>query len=152
MEFWVNGSLPADINDLSKLLGYPAEEVKESFSKLHYSFFDEVDGQLISNELEEYRKGFIERREKQRLGGLLGAENKKAKQSKKGESKANNQEGQPQGQPLGSLTYLKSNQIKSNQLINKGDMSDSNKAWLEAAFDETPKMMARDYSEESRGY
>ena len=52
MECWVNGSLPADLNEMAKLLGFPALEVEQSISQLLYSFVEEVDGQLISKELE----------------------------------------------------------------------------------------------------
>lgn len=61
MECWVNGSLPADINEMAKLLGFPVNEVEQAMSQLHYSFLEKSDGQLISKELEEYRHAFLEK-------------------------------------------------------------------------------------------
>jgi len=65
---------------MSKILGFPEEELKKFFSNYQTSFFRIENSQYISKELEDYRQGYLEKREKQRLGGLKGAENKKAKQ------------------------------------------------------------------------
>lgn len=151
MEFWVNGALPSDVMELSKLLGFSTTEIEQSLSKLQFSFIENINGELVCKELEEYRQGYLERREKQRLGGIVGAEKKKAKQNSLKKVHSNNEEGIPLGQPKGSLSYLKSNSINSTQLINKEEISESNKAWIEAAFGDTPKK-TRDYQEESRGY
>lgn len=158
LECWVNGSVPADQKELAKYLGCSIEEIQRSFTQKQYSFLEKIGDELKSPELEEQRKEFMERREQQRLGGIKGAKQKKENQAVEKLIEAQGQPpALPEGQPKGSLSYInsasiKSSSVNSNQLINKGEISDSNKAWLEAAFDETPKIMPRDYSKESRGY
>jgi hypothetical protein len=149
MEFWVNGSMPADINELAKLLGFTTSDIEQSLSKLQYSFIENINGELICKELEEYRQGYLERREKQRLGGLIGAERKKAK--KKSNVEESQWEGRPKGIPNSSLTYIKSNSINSNQLISKGVVK-STDPWLVAAFDDEPSHASNDYAKQSKGY
>ena len=120
MECWVNGSLPADLNETAKLLGFPALEVEQSILQLLYSFVEEVDGQLISKELEEYRQGFLDKREKQRLGGIQGAANKKAKQAAR----------LLKGKPEGSLNQINSSSLNSNQLVRSNKSISENNAWI----------------------
>lgn len=127
MECWVNGSLPADINEMAKLLGFPVNEVEQAMSQLHYSFLEKSDGQLISKELEEYRHAFLEKREKQRLGGIQGAANKKARQAAR----------LPKGQPEGSLNHINSNSINSNQLVKRSNSKSEIDEWLKN-YDDSP--------------
>lgn len=143
MEFWVNGSLPADIDQLSKLLGFPSCEVGNAMSDLHKSFFEEINGELVSNELEEYRQEFLERREKQRLGGLLGAQNKKAK-SRKSEKSL------PLGEPSGSLNYVKLDSVNSNQLTKEASSLSNHEEWLEE-FEGDSIGIQIDYLQASKG-
>lgn len=144
MEFWVNGSLPADLDQLAKLLGFSSAEVGSAMSVLHKSFFAEINGELISNELEEYRQGFNERREKQRLGGLIGAKNKKAKQQKA-------EAGLPIGQPNGSLSYVRSDLVNSNQLTKEVSSMSGNTKWLEEFEGNSSDCPADDYQRASKG-
>lgn len=120
MECWVNGSLPADLHEMAKLLGFPVLEVEQAMSNLHYSFLEKVDGQLISKELEEYRQGFLDKREKQRLGGIKGAANKKAQQATR----------LPKGQPKGSLNHINSSSLSSNQLVSSDNSNSVDEAWI----------------------
>jgi len=110
MECWVNGAVPSSHDELSKYLGILPTELNQCFTPIQMSFLEKKGLELKSPELEEYRKGYLERREKQRLGGLDGAKRKKAKQE------AANKLGIPEG----PLSYFNSNQISSNPLISNG--------------------------------
>jgi uncharacterized protein YdaU (DUF1376 family) len=139
MEFWVNGSLPADTQSLAKLLGFTFEEIDRALGKLHYSFIDEVDGQLISKELEEYRLAFLEKREKQVLGGRQGAQKKKERQAAK----------LAEGQPSGSLNHINLSSVTSNQLINKEEVDSDFQKWVKE-YNDTPDSTV-EYLRASRG-
>ncbi len=139
MECWVNGSLPADNQSIAKLLGFSIEEINRALCKLHYSFFDEVDGQLISKELEEYRLAFLEKREKQILGGKQGAQKKKDRQAAR----------LAEGQPTGSLNHINLSSIKSNQFINKDVSVSDFEKWVDE-YNDTPDLTV-EYLKASRG-
>jgi len=147
MECWVNGSVPSDSSELAKYLGVTYEEVQRSFTQKQLSFLKRNGTEFQSPELEEQREEFMLRREKQRLGGHEGAKRKKAKQESEGARKGI---GTPKGQPTGSLTYVNSNSINSNQLINKGVVK-STDPWLAAAFDDEPSHVSNDYAKQSKG-
>jgi uncharacterized protein YdaU (DUF1376 family) len=146
MECWVNGSVPSNLSEMSKFLGFSKQELECCFSKIHSSFFEVEGDKLVSKELEEYRQGYMERREKQRQGGKLGAERKKEKNGTRSNSEQSI--GSPQGKPEGSLSYLNLDQIKSNQLLGIS---------YEEAFGELlntkPKLSEtfKNYSDASRG-
>jgi len=132
MECWVNKTIPSDSVELAKYLGVPITELEDGLTDYQFSFIEKVQGELISPELSEYQRQFEEKREKQRLGGLKGAERKKLKNLKE---KASITEGTPKGQPKGSLSYLNStsirlNSLKSNQLADMKEMSPENAAWV----------------------
>jgi hypothetical protein len=151
LECWVNGSLPADQKELAKYLGCSLEEIQRSFTQKQYSFLEKIGDELKSPELEEQRKEFMERREKQRIGGQEGAKRKKAKQNS--ESMHSN-EGIPEGQPKGSLVKFKSASIKSSSInsnqLTKKELSDKEfEAWMDDA-DDAPDI-AKDYLRASRG-
>lgn len=129
LECWVNGGVPSDYMEMSKILGFSKVEIENFFSKYQMSFFQKVNDQLVSKELNEYRAGYEERREKQRLGGIKGAERKKEKQIKVAEGEAFI-EGEPKGRAVGSLSYFNSNSVNSSQLINKGLLDQSNDEWV----------------------
>lgn len=154
MEFWVNGSLPSDVNELSKLLGFGINEVKNALSRLQFSFVEEVNGELVCKELEEYRAQFNEKREKQRLGGIVGAQKKKARNKQESTAEGvlhvGTPEGLPQGSPKGSLNYINLNSVTSNQLTRESINLDSNKEWLEQFNDESIAVHS-DYQKASRG-
>ncbi len=149
MECWVNGSVPVNHSDLSKLLGVDLDVLKRSLTELQTAFFEKKGDELICLELEEYRKGYEERREKQREGGKRGAENKKEKQRQ-----AIKGEGVPQGQPKGHLDYVNSTQVKSNylqsnQTIRKEILSLENREWAEE-YEKSPDA-GNSYRSASRG-
>jgi len=151
LECWVNGSLPADQKELAKYLGCSIEEIQRSFTQKQYSFLEKVGNELKSPELEEQRKEFMERREQQRLGGIKGAKQKKEKQAAK---KLIEEQGIPEGQPKGSLSYInsasiKSSSIDSNQLTNKKLTEEEYEAWMDDAEDAPD--ITNDYLRESRG-
>ena len=99
MECWVNGSVPSDPRELAKHLGVSHEEVQRSFTQKQLSFLQKIGEEFKSPELEEQRKEFMVRREKQRIGGMEGAKRKKDKQNLENTL---NCEGIPEGQPAGS--------------------------------------------------
>jgi len=128
MECWVNGSVPSDPKELANYLGIPFEVVERSLTKIQYSFIEKIGNELTSPELDEQRNIFMERREKQRLGGIKGAKEKKAKQVP---AKAIDEQGTPTGQPKGSLSYIKSNSINLNQLTRSEVLTKDQKAWAD---------------------
>jgi uncharacterized protein YdaU (DUF1376 family) len=153
MECWVNGSVPANHIDLSKLLGVDLDALKRSLTELQTAFFEKKGDELICLELEEYRKGYEERREKQKEGGKRGAENKKEKQRQAIEGEGTAQ-GLPSGQPKGHLNYVNSTQVnsnylQSNQTIRKEMLSLENKEWVEE-YEKSPAA-AISYRNASRG-
>ena len=76
LECWVNGGVPADFKHMAKILGFPEQEINQFFSNYQTTFFHIENDQYVSRELEEYRKGYLVTREKQRLAGLETAEKK----------------------------------------------------------------------------
>jgi hypothetical protein len=152
MECWVNGSVPSDLKDLAKYLGVGHDEVQRSFTQKQLSFLQKVGDELKSPELEEYRKNYMDNREKKRLGGIEGARRKAEKERQRLAKEALSRQGQPQGipegEPKGSLVYVKSDSIKSNQLVRSEVIDAKNKAWVED-YDNAPDAIA--YLKASRG-
>jgi hypothetical protein len=132
MECWVNGSVPSDLFSIAKYLGIPLEEIKRSLTSIQMVFLENRGDTLISPELEAQRQKFLDGRIKQSLGGKDGANRKKAKKQLLEKEKL---EGIPKGEPEGSLSYINSSSINSNQLINKEFMSEENKAWVKELED-----------------
>jgi len=141
MECWINGSVPSDFADMAKILGLTVDDVKFAFTNRQLTFFHTEEGQLISKELEGYRQNYLDMREKQRLGGLKGAKNKKDKNARL-------PKGQPQGEPEGSLSQINSNSFNSNQLLKKEVMNEEVKAWIRD-YESAPEAIS--YSKASRG-
>ena len=152
MECWVNGSVPSDLKDLAKYLGVGHDEVQRSFTQKQLSFLQKVGDELKSPELEEYRKNYMDNREQKRLGGIEGARRKAEKERQRLAEEALSRQGQPQGipegEPKGSLVYVKSDSIKSNQLVRSKVIDAKNKAWVED-YDNAPDAIA--YLKASRG-
>lgn len=155
LECWVNGSVPANQNELAKYLGCSIEEIQRSFTQKQYSFLEKIGDELKSPELEEQRKEFMERREQQRLGGIKGAKQKKEKQAVEKLIEAQGQPpAPPEGLPKGSLSYInsasiKSSSINSNQLINKKLTDEQFESWMNDAKDAPD--ITNDYLRASRG-
>jgi len=156
LECWVNGGVPADFKHMAKILGFPEQEINQFFSNYQTSFFHIENGQYVSRELEEYRKGYLATREKQRLAGLETAEKRKEKQklSKEAQPLAGQPVAIPEGQPKGSLSYINSDSIKSssinsNQITNKKLTDEQYEAWMDGA--ENAPDITNDYLRASRG-
>lgn len=131
MECWVNGDIPANNDELAKYLGTPIDEIVEALTHNQYSFIQKIKDILISPELEEYRKKYDERRMKQKLGGIKGADRKKIKQRQTVIAT----EGEPLGQPEGVLNYINSssielNKVISNQLLGERPINEEAQAWV----------------------
>jgi len=142
LECWVNGGVPADFKQMAKILGFPEKEIIQFFSNYQTTFFHIEDGQYISRELEEYRKGYLATREKQRLAGIESAEKKKEKrrQAKAVENEGGQPIGQLEGQSTGPLSYINSASIKSNpfglnQLTNKKIADEDFENWMNGNAD-----------------
>jgi len=127
MECWVNLSVPKEPVELAKCLGYSEQEASRALTTRVKSFLLEKEGNYVSPELEGYREKFMEARRRQSEGGKDGAKRKKEKSMGRVKEVA----GIPEGQPKGSLLQIKSNSLKSNQLLEKEVMSDENMRWLE---------------------
>jgi hypothetical protein len=143
MECWVNGSVPSDLKDLAKYLGVNHDAVERAFTQKQLSFLQKVGCELKSPELDEYRQDYLAVREKQRLGGIEGAERKKEKerqrQAKEALAMQSQSQGLPEGQPEGSLDYVNSDSIKSSQLLRTEITNLENKAWVDE-YDSTPDL------------
>jgi hypothetical protein len=148
MECWVNGSVPSDLKDLAKYLGVGHDEVQRSFTQKQYSFIQKVGSELKSPDLEVQRKEFMDRREKQRIGGMQGAENKRQKQAKV-QAMQGQPQGVPAGQPKGSLDYVNSDSFKSSQLVRSEITDAENKAWVDE-YENTPDF-SNSYLKASKG-
>jgi hypothetical protein len=153
MECWVNGSVPSDLKDLAKYLGVSHDEVQRSFTQKQLSFLQKVGGELKSPELDEYRQDYLAVREKQRLGGIEGAERKREKerqrQAKEALAMQSQSQGLPEGQPKGSLGYVNLDSFKSRQLVRSEIMNAENKAWVDE-YDSTPDL-SNSYLRSSKG-
>ena len=77
-ECWVNRTVPADIDQLSKFLGIEEAELKQALSDNVLESFGVADEQISSPELDTYKQKLRERREKQSAGGKKGQILKKA--------------------------------------------------------------------------
>jgi len=120
MECWVNGSVPSENQELAKWLGFDEAKIKVAMTLNLRFFLEEVDGSLISPELEDYREKFLKTRLKQSIGGKDGADKKKDKAAARAKEILQHiPEGQPSSQPKGSLNHFNSNSTNSNQLIEK---------------------------------
>ena len=132
-ECWVNDGIPESPEEMAKYLGFSEETItKAKFNLSSFSLKIE-GGQIFSTELNEYKIGYMESRRLKSLGGKKGAQNKKLKQAIETSARLGNPKGIPEGQPKGSLTYIKSNSINSNQLIDK------------LVFTEENEKLVRDY-------
>ena len=129
-ECWVNDGIPESPEEMAKYLGFSEETItKAKFNLSSFSLKIE-GGQIFSTELNEYKIGYMESRRLKSLGGKKGAQNKKLKQAIETSARLGNPKGIPEGQPKGSLTYIKSNSINSNQLIDKGVFTEENEKWV----------------------
>ena len=63
-ECWVNRSVPSDISRLAKWLSYGKDEIEGSLTSNVLSFFEVKDQDLISPDIERYRKEVLDRRAK----------------------------------------------------------------------------------------
>jgi hypothetical protein len=81
-ECWVNGCVPSDINNLSKVLGFDPFEVGKSLKNVMH-FFKIQGNFIICPELDDYKTYLAKRKEKLSSSGKKGAEstNKKRKES-----------------------------------------------------------------------
>ena len=68
LECWVNGMLPANPDRLAKILGFTVDEIKNSLPEVQ-SFFANVDGFLISPELDNYKIHLAEGKKRMSDGG-----------------------------------------------------------------------------------
>lgn len=127
VECWVNINVPVKSIELAKCLGFLESDVLNAFTNRVKSFLIEKEGNYISPELEGYREKFREGRRKQSEGGKVGAMKKKEKCL----GKVEGVEGAPEGRLKGSLNQLNLNSFKSNQFVEKGDMTDEDKKWLD---------------------
>ena len=73
-ECWVNKSLPADIDELSKLLRVPSQELEIALTENVRSFFLISNDYLVCPELDKYREQLEIQRQKKSTGGKLGGE------------------------------------------------------------------------------
>lgn len=71
LECWVNDSLPAAPDKLARVLGCPAEEVKNALPAV-LVFFAETEGFITSPELDDYKLHLAEVRKRKVDGGRAG--------------------------------------------------------------------------------
>lgn len=138
LECWVNGFLPADEQELARVLGIAHSEVASALPALK-PFFTLASGAITCPELEDYRQHLAEQRAKKSAGGKKGAlkTNKKNKKTSADEdhpmlatTPAGQQPSYPQAPRRGtSESLVQSNpaQHSKNKLTGGGD---STEAWL----------------------
>lgn len=95
LEFWVNGSVPVDLTDLAKVLGFSKEEIEVGFTVRVKRYLKEVNGPdgraYIVPELEQYRMAVYAKRARQSEAGKQTAAKRAAKRN--GDSSATSQTG-----------------------------------------------------------
>ncbi len=77
LECWVNGNVPADVRGLARTLGMEQSEVKEALTDRVLLFLELQSGPeeiYIVPDLEKYRRGMLDRKERMSNGGKAGAE------------------------------------------------------------------------------
>jgi uncharacterized protein YdaU (DUF1376 family) len=135
-ECWVNRSMPADAQSIGKWLGFPKEAIEAALTERVLTFFDIVNNEITNAELERYRKGLEERREKQSQGGRRGA---KAKWEKPliGDGYPINL---PYGVSMGSRVEQSRDEKNRSEPLYKKDIKNKD-SWLvdyEKALDQSP--------------
>lgn len=80
LECWVGRCVPANPDLLAKVLGFQTEEVRRALTPAVLAFFNQVEGDLISPDLEAYREEQHARKVRIIEGGRAGG---KKSQSKK---------------------------------------------------------------------
>lgn len=96
LEFWENGSLPSNTEELARLLGCSEGLLDVCLSALS-SFFRVEGGEIIFDELENYRIHLAERRKKQSEGGRRGASKTNRRHNEGDAIRAAHSPGYPQG-------------------------------------------------------
>jgi hypothetical protein len=127
LECWSNGSVPADPSAMSKWLGLSLEEVKNGLTERVLSFFQEVDGELISPALEEHWQKHLKTNKGKSDGGKKGAEIRYGRRGNKTAPIGDPMGipiGDPTGDPIGSLNTIKFNSFKSNSVSRKEKVKD----------------------------
>jgi len=143
MECWVNASVPASKQNLTKIFNLTESEVETALSSNVLKFFNSKNESLFCQELDFYRENLNAKSKAQSEGGSNGG---KATQAKAREAKAN-LEAKPK--PL-SKEEERRNESKGEQLINKG-LSPDQEEWL-SGYDNKTSSKGRNYHDQSRGY
>jgi uncharacterized protein YdaU (DUF1376 family) len=71
-ECWKNGSVPADLHQLSIYLGIDSDKVKKAASENCLSFFERQGDELICPQVEMYRAEMIKKSERKQQAGSKG--------------------------------------------------------------------------------
>ena len=126
LECWASIDIPKNPNELGQILGVPVDQVKRALTPKALSFFSERAESYHSCFLDDQRNKFLEGRKARKEGGQKGAAIKKMK---KGAI-----EGEPGGQPEGSLYQFPSPQVKSFSVNQDGGLTNNtlehHKEWL----------------------
>ncbi len=77
LECWVNDRLPADPGKLARVLGFDADNVKNALPAV-LKFFAELDGFVISPELDNYKIHLENSRKRMSEGGKKGMQKRYA--------------------------------------------------------------------------
>jgi len=103
-ECWVNGSLPAEHELMSRILGFSREDFTSAFTHRTQEFFQEVNGQLICPGVEAYRAECSAIHNAKKEGGKKGANKrwKKGQVSEESEAPGGSPVGTPSRTPNGS--------------------------------------------------
>jgi hypothetical protein len=152
VECWSNGSVPADPADLAKWLSWSIDDVKAGLTDRVRSFFEEVNGELISPQLEKHyqkhrgskkgmseggRKGALRRWKKEDesigtpLPSLIGTPLPSLIGTPSGAPLATSIGG-PIGTSMGSLNTINFNSFKSNSVFKEESNEDDFVAEIEA--------------------
>lgn len=160
LECWVNVRLPHNHNDLAKVLGLPVGEVAGSLASV-MSFFEVVDGFIISPELENYRAYLEDRKSKQSHGGKRGSAITNGKRNRPAKAVDDGVSSIPSSTSRlprrgGGESLVKSSTKKQSQTqpsvkgITTVANSDANAEWL-AEYEAAESCTAEDYAKASGG-
>jgi hypothetical protein len=131
LECWANRALPSIKRDLARVLGLDMSEVQQGLTKRVLAHFEERetedDGRmLICPELEAYRQELERRHQKQSEGGKQTAAtiNKRRQAERQAD-------GSPDGLADSSLDKTRTDQSRTDQSLESGDIPEEHKAWVQ---------------------
>jgi len=122
-ECWVNGSFPANTDDMARVFRLDPSEVAKAFTERVQGRFARSGDEFICPELEQYRTKLDEHHRKKSEGGKQGA------RARWGNGSAN---GLPNDSPNGSLSREEMKGVETKgETLSGGDSTQEHKPWFD---------------------